>query len=83
MQGGSKGVILIFILLYAGILYCFTTLKNHEISSEILNLLLVLHFSVLISFIFFGINSDFMYGIKIFLFNNYYMLDFYSYTIKV
>jgi hypothetical protein len=76
-------VILVFILLYAGILYCFTTLKNNEISSEILNLLLVLHFSALISFIFFGIHFDFIYGTKIFLFNNYYMIDFYNYTIKV
>src|ERR1700744_5841094 len=48
-------------LIYGGILYCFTSLKNSQIASELLNLSLCLHVVSLFSFIFLGVATDFLY----------------------
>jgi NADH-quinone oxidoreductase subunit N len=76
-------IVLLIILVYGGVLYCFTNLKNSQIADELLNLSLCLHVVSLFSFIFLGVATDFLYGNKLFLFNNYYSVDFYNYIIKV
>lgn len=76
-------VILLLVLVYGGVLYCFSSLKNSQIAGELLNLLFCLHLAVLISFIFLGVATDFLYGNKLFFFNNYYSVDFYNYVLKV
>lgn len=76
-------VILVLVLLYAGILYCFSSRKNSQIASELLDLVLYLHIVVLISFVFLGFGTGFLGGNKLFFFNNYYTFDFYNYLLKV
>lgn len=76
-------IVLVLILIYGGILYCFTTFKNSQIANELLDLLLCLHIVVLVSFIFLGVDSNFLCGNKLFFFNNYYSVDFYNYVLKV
>jgi hypothetical protein len=51
-------VSMIFLLLYGGILYCFTGMKNQEIGSELINLLLCIYGMVFLSFIALGYKAD-------------------------
>jgi hypothetical protein len=76
-------IVLLSILLYGGVLYCFTSYKNHQIASELLDLLLFLHIVVFVSFVYLGVSANFLYGNKLFFFNNYYSVDFYNYLLKV